>query len=225
MSYDAVLFDNDGVLVDPPASETLTDGTRAAFAELGVDEPDTEHVRAVRTSATVDGLREVCDTHGFEHETFWEARDRNNERAQLAEFRDGDRGVYSDVSALDSLPQDLGVVSSNHHTLVEYILENYGLASHFETYYGRPKTVESIRLKKPNPHYLERALADLDADPDAALYVGDSESDIVAADRAGMDSVFLRRPDWKTVELSVTPTYETTDLHGVVTVARERPNP
>ena len=42
MSYDAVLFDNDGVLVDPPALETLTDGTRAAFAELCVDEPDTE---------------------------------------------------------------------------------------------------------------------------------------------------------------------------------------
>ena len=53
-------------------------------------------------------------------------------------------------------------------------------------------TVESLERKKPNTHYVERALSDLDAD--AALYVGDSESDVVAADRAGLDSAFVRRP-------------------------------
>jgi phosphoglycolate phosphatase len=72
-------------------------------------------------------------------------------------------------------------------------------------------------VKKPNPHYLKRALADLEAE--SALYVGDSESDVIAANRAGMDSVFVRRQHCCDVELTVHPTYDVNDLHDVATIA------
>lgn len=49
--------------------------------------------------------------------------------------------------------------------------------------------------------------------------MGDSESDVVAANRAGMDSVFVRRSHCEDVDLSVTPDYEATDLREVSTIA------
>ncbi len=68
-------------------------------------------------------------------------------------------------------------------------------------------------MKKPDPHFLERALADLEAD--SALYVGDSEHDVIAAHRAGIDSAFVRRRHCRDDELSVTPTYDIETLSAL----------
>jgi phosphoglycolate phosphatase-like HAD superfamily hydrolase len=64
---------------------------------------------------------------------------------------------------------------------------------------------------------VEQALSDLDAD--SALFVGDNESDIRAAENAGIDSAFIRRPHRSDWELNVWPTWdidELDDLHEIV---------
>jgi len=215
--YDAVLFDNDGVLVAPPARETQTAAIRDAFAELGVRRADEEHVSALRHGVTVDRLEEVARAYDLDPAELWAARERHDERSQLDAFRAGERRLYDDVSALDDVVGPRGVVSNNHHTTIEFVLEFFGLDSAFDTYYGREKTVESLRLKKPNTHYLDRAVADLDAG--SALYVGDSANDIVAAHRAGMDSVFVRREHNGDVDHETAPTFEVASLHELVDVA------
>ncbi|SDR28648.1 HAD family hydrolase [Natronobacterium texcoconense] len=212
-SYDAVLFDNDGILVEPPPVDTQTEATRTAFGEVGVDEPDPEHVAAVVDGVPVDRLNEICAAYDLERERFWAAREYYDEQSQLTEFRDGTRRSYSDTGVVDDLEVPCGVVSNNHHSTLEFVLEYFDLEESFDTYYGREKTIESLELKKPNTHYLERALTDLEVD--SALYVGDSESDVVAAQRAGLESVFVRRSHCQDVDLEVTPTYEVEDLHGV----------
>jgi phosphoglycolate phosphatase-like HAD superfamily hydrolase len=108
-------------------------------------------------------------------------------------------------------------VSNNHHSTIAFVLDFFDLRSLFETYYGREKTIESLRVKKPNPHYIERALADLDSE--SALYVGDSESDVIAAHDAGIDSAFVRRPHSRTVDLSTDPTYEVQSLYELPELA------
>jgi len=215
--YDAVLFDNDGVLVAPPARETQAAAIRDAFAELGVTRIDDEHVSALRHGVTVDRLEEIARAYDLDAAELWAARERHDEQSQFDAFRAGDRGLYDDVSALDNVVGRRGVVSNNHHTTVEFILDFFGLDGAFDTYYGREKTVESLRLKKPNTHYLDRALADLDAD--SALYVGDSASDIVAAHRAGMDPVFVRREHNDDVDHETPPAFEVESLHEVVDIA------
>lgn len=203
--YDAVLFDNDGVLVKPPERDLLRESALSAFDEFDVD-PDQVHLDAVTHSATPDGYRQVCDAYGFDPDAFWKARDGAASRMQLREIRAGRTTTYDDIDALSSFERPLGLVSSNQQATVEFMLDYFDLGRHFETYYGRPPTVDGIRRKKPNPHYVELALADLDVE--GALFVGDSESDVVAANNAGLDSAFIRRPHRTDYDLSVDPTYE-----------------
>ncbi len=108
-------------------------------------------------------------------------------------------------------------MSNNHHSTLEFLLDHFDLHHRFETYYGREMTIESLSRKKPNTYYIDRAMADLGAE--TALYVGDSESDVVAADRAGLDSVFVRRDHRDGVELGVEPTFEVDSLHAVCEIA------
>jgi Predicted phosphatases len=117
------------------------------------------------------------------------------------------------VAALDRLDVPLGVVSNNQHATIEFLLAHHGLTQ-FETSYGRQPTLAGAAKRKPEPDYIRQALADLGTDE--ALYVGDSEKDIVAAHRAGIDSAFLRREHVADVELSVEPTFEVPDLRTLV---------
>lgn len=215
MNYDTVVFDSDGVLVEPPAPETKLGAIRDAFQEVGVADVDHQQLHAIGDGVTPDRLQEICSVCDCEPTLFWDAFERHDERSQLQAFRDGTRTCYDDVGAISELSQRCGVVSNNHHTTIEFVLEFFGLQSAFDTYYGRPRTIESLSLKKPNPHYLERALSELDAEKDASLYVGDSETDVVAANRAGVDSVFLRRPHRQDAVLTAAPTYEISGLNEI----------
>jgi phosphoglycolate phosphatase len=214
--YDAVLFDNDGVLVEPPAPETQGEAIRAAFEHVGVADPAPEHVDALRHGVTADRLDRVSSVYDLDPATLWAAREEFDERSQFDAFRDGERTTYADVDALAAVPGPRGVVSNNHHSTVTFVLDFFDLGSRFDTHHGRPMTVESLARKKPNSHYLDRALTDLTAE--MALYVGDSASDVVAAERAGMDSVFVRREHCPAVPDDVTPTHVVDGLDELPTI-------
>ena len=62
---------------------------------------------------------------------------------------------------LDDVDARLGLVSNNQHHTVGYALDRFRLGDAFETAYGHHHTVEGLRRRKPDPHYLDRALSDL----------------------------------------------------------------
>lgn len=214
MSYEAVVFDHDGVLVTPTDRATLRAATEAAFLTCGVGDPDPDHVESMITDVTVPGLEAVCDAYGLDPEAFWRARDREASATQREAVRAGEKTLYDDVDAIADLGVPLGVVSSNQHATVEFVLEHGGLSDRFSTCYGRQPVVESIRRKKPEPYYIERALGDLDADD--ALYVGDRAHDIEAAHNAGIDGALLRRPHVGDGAVEPTPDHELDGLVNLV---------
>lgn len=209
--YEALLFDNDGVLTVPTDRGLMREAVRTAFANVGVKQPRAEHVDDLLAGVDPDWLAETCAGYGVDPADFWYERDRAAFLAQREATRAGEKPTYDDVAALDRLDGPLGVVSSNQHLTVEFLLDHHGLADAFDTHYGREPTLESLRLKKPEPHYLERALADLDVEG-PALYVGDSAGDVVAAERAGLDSAFVRRTHSMDTDLPVEPTHEIESL-------------
>jgi len=210
--YDAIIFDNDGVLVTPNTPPLLEPAVHAAFADVGVADPPDDQVQDLLRGVDPDWVREVCETHGVDPAQFWRRRDARFCQAQRAAIRAGRKGGYDDLAALDSLTADtgLGIVSSNQHATIEYILDTFDLRTQFDTWYGREPTLESLERRKPEPYYLEQALADLGTEN--ALFVGDSESDVLAAENVGIDSAFVRRSHSADVNLPVEPTLEITSL-------------
>ncbi|WP_336344436.1 HAD family hydrolase [Halalkalicoccus ordinarius] len=216
MSYDTVVFDNDGVLVGRTSFDVLRKATQETFAQFDVTDPDADHIDDMTVGATPERIDAVCNAYDLDPEAFWRACDRTSSLAQQEEARAGRKTPYDDVDTLADLDAAKGIVSSNQQETVDFLLNHFDVYDPFATAYGREATIESLDLRKPNPHYLERALSDLDAD--SALFVGDNESDIRAAENAGIDSAFIRRPHRRNWDLNVWPTWEIDaldDLHAI----------
>jgi phosphoglycolate phosphatase-like HAD superfamily hydrolase len=266
MSYDAIVFDNDGVLTHLTDAELLRTAAEAAFAEFDAD-PTAECVASV-LHGDLERVRRVCEFHDIDHGAFWTRREAHASAVQRAALESGDKPLYEDVAALYALagrevpagfdvhcaslvsadggsdtvaagaaadsaaelaaaelaaveplskPVEMAIVSNNQHATVEHIVDVFDLADLFVSAYGKEPTIDGLARMKPDPHYIERALDDLEAD--RVLYVGDSNVDILAADRAGVDSAFVRRPHRVGYELVAQPTYELDSLYDLTALA------
>ena len=216
MSYDTVVFDNDGVLVGRTSFDVLREATQDTFEQFGVTDPDPDHVENMTVGTTPRQVDVVCDEYGFDRETFWRTLDRTSSLAQQEEARAGRKTPYGDIDTLADLDTAMGIVSSNQQQTVDFLLDHFDYTSMFGAAYGREATVKSLDRRKPNSYYIDQALSDLDAD--SALFVGDNESDVRAAENAGIDSAFIRRPHRRNWDLNVWPTWEIEsldDLHSI----------
>ncbi|MFC6723870.1 HAD family hydrolase [Halobium palmae] len=127
---------------------------------------------------------------------------------------DGPYG-FDDVSALRDLSgtYDLGVVSNNRHATVEFVADWAGFDDAVSVLRGRSPTIEGYERQKPDPHYLLETLDELAVDdPGRSLYVGDRETDLAAAENAGMDGAYLRRSHNRDATLTRDPAYEIESL-------------
>jgi HAD superfamily hydrolase (TIGR01549 family) len=216
MSYEAILFDNDGVLVEPIGRSVLRRATWEAFDALGVPDPDPDDVDRLSLGVTPDLLSDVCASYDLDPARFWRTRDYHSSHAQRAELRAGRATLYDDFDAVREIDAPRGIVSSNQQDTVEFMHDFFATRDLFATAYGRDTTIRSLARKKPDPYYLNRALSDLDVD--AALFVGDSESDVLAAQAAGLDAAFVRRPHREAYDLPTDPTYELDGLADLLDV-------
>ncbi|MCD2198647.1 MULTISPECIES: HAD family hydrolase [unclassified Halobacterium] len=216
MTYDTVVFDNDGVLVGRTRYDVLQAATEDTFEQFGVTDPDPDDIEEMTIGATPKTVSDVCSRYGLKPAEFWPTRDQTAAEAQYEEVREGRKTLYDDLDTLHDLDVSMGIVSSNQQATVDFVLDHFGVDDLFGAAYGREPTIESLNRRKPNSHYIDRALADLDAD--SALFVGDNESDVRAAENAGIDSAFIRRPHRRDWELNVWPTWEIDgldDLHDI----------
>ena len=214
MTYEAVVVDTDGVLTVPTETSVRREAVRAAFAEFGV-EPTTEGIDGV-VHGCFTRVRRVCDLHDVDHAEFWSRHEAYAAAAQREALERGIKTRYDDSEALRDIDAPLAVVSNDQQATVEHVVDAIGLDDLFEVTYGREPTVEGFRRTKPSAHYVERALSELGVE--SALYVGDSNVDVLAADRAGIDSAFVRRPHRADYALAADPTYELTSLRDLPAV-------
>jgi phosphoglycolate phosphatase-like HAD superfamily hydrolase len=219
--YEAVVFDNDGVLVGGTRGEDMRRAARQAFEAHGIEDPEETHVAAVAYGVSLADLRWLVDAHNVDAEGFWETRDRYASAFQLASIRDGEKQPYDDVGVLRELDVPMAVVSSNQEITLRFLLEHHGLAEAFVGIYGREPTLVDVARKKPEPHFVSRALEDLQhahdeqLDPGDVVMVGDNDSDVQAAHAAGIDAAFIRREHRVDHDLRSDPEHELDDLHDL----------
>jgi len=163
----ARVYDLDGTLVrlavDWPAAERAIE---AVVRDAGlVDDP---------SGSDVWTLYDVARAHGVGDEV----------EATLAEFeRDGAENAHRLPAAddLSELSMPVGVCSLNCEAACHIALETHDLDGVVDVVVGR----DTVERRKPHPEPLLAAVRGLDADPADTLFVGDSESDEICADRAG----------------------------------------
>lgn len=211
MRYDALIFDNDGVLTTPTRREALHRAMYTAFGSVGATSPTEEHVETL-VQPDIPSLRSIAAEYGVKAPDLWRARERAAIDAQLGELRAGRKRLYDDVATLEDLAVPQAIVSNNQHETIGNILDHFGLDA-FDPWFGREPTLQGIERKKPTPYYLERALETLDAD--RPLYVGDSRVDVAAADACGIDCAFVRRDHRIDYELPAAPTHEIAALDAL----------
>jgi HAD superfamily hydrolase (TIGR01549 family) len=200
-----VLFDMDGVVLegrgaDPVVHERALDD---ALAERGLTVSERRRA-ALSGYEYTEAFAEACRAVGVDPEGFYAERERHSARRIAERVRAGVRGLYPDVDALAGLAERyrLGLVSNNYHTAVEAVVDHHALEV-FTVVRGREPGLEGFRRRKPEPYYLLETMERLGAD--RGLYVGDRETDMVAAERAGLEGVFVAREHNADVELEVEP--------------------
>ena len=190
MPYDAVVFDYDGVLMEPTPLDVLQDAARSAFQQAGVS-PSTDEVRDLSIGVDHDWFHDTCERYGLDPASFWHARDTAASDRQIDLVERGEKRLYDDHATIRDIALPQAIVSTNQQRTLDHHLAFHDLDDLFTAVYGREPHPDSLWKKKPSPHYLELAMDDVDAD--AALFVGDSTSDVEAAHNAGIDSAYIHR--------------------------------
>jgi len=164
--FDAVVYDLDGTLARLVVDwDDAAEDVREVFEAVGVD-PGTADLWGLLDAADETGLRDGVEATLADHEC---AGARRSERLALA-----------DDAAERTGP--LGICSLNCERACRIALERHGLGDRIDAVVGR----DSVPTRKPDPEPLEATLDGLGVDADRAVFVGDSERDAVAADRAGV---------------------------------------
>lgn len=165
-AYEAVVFDLDGTLVRLVVD---WDGVAAAVAEAlaagGVD-ADGHDLWGMLDLADETGRRD-------EVEAIIAANEREGARRSVR------LPAADDLAALD---RPAAVCSLNAEAAARTALATHDLADRVGAVVGR----DSVPARKPDPAPLLAAIDALGADPDRALFVGDSARDAEAAERAGV---------------------------------------
>lgn len=216
--YDALLFDMDGVLLVGAGTDpgVYRMAAHDALREVDVDPrtvpgQHTDTLGAVRYSPE---MAAACEALGVDRDRWWRARERHASRRTNTRVRAGARSRYPDAEALTDIARDrrLGLVSNNRLSTTAFVSE-FCFPGVFDAVVGREPTVTDYRRRKPEPDLIERGLTAMNER--TGLYVGDRETDVIAAERAGLDSAFLVRPHNDASDLDAEPTYVIESLYDL----------
>ena len=165
---DAVVYDLDGTLLELAVDwDRVAADVAATYAEHALI-PPTEDLWKLLDAATEYGIGADVEEAIAAHEREGAAESR---LLALGErLRSGD----------DARPA--AVCSRNCEAACRIALETHGLADDVGAVIGR----DSVETHKPDPEPLLAAIDAIDADPDRTVFVGDSASDGVTAERAGV---------------------------------------
>ncbi len=205
MSYDSVIFDKDGVLLD-----SLSGGYKYAdrirveeLQKRGID-TDEEEARTIVQARHRSELESFMEEKGLSWKDIQEIEKRIAS-VKNRKIIEGEIELFPGIeSLLESIDAPKSVVSNAPWRNTCFTMFYFRIGKYFER-------VESpslddlkgyLRMKKPNPLMVERVIGSMDADN--ALMVGDSQDDIEVAHNAGIDSCLVHRRS----EFEAEPTHE-----------------
>jgi HAD superfamily hydrolase (TIGR01509 family) len=182
--YDAILFDNDGVLVD--TEPLFLQATQESLATVDVDlRAEDYHEISMRRGGTVFDL---ATAKGISDATILELRARRAVRYSEL-IAEGVRVLDGVVETLEALVgvQRTAIVTSSDRKHFEEIHTQTGLVRYFEFVLTEGDYIHH----KPHPEPYQKAAARMGVEPVRCLVIEDTERGLVSATEAGMECVVI----------------------------------
>ena len=185
----SIIFDLDGTLIDsvPAIRKTLNNiFSSEAGGELAIDEVKTlvgfgakwmiaEVIKRKNIATSPNKFDELMARY---YEEYLQVSD------QFTEVYDGVVDVLND---LKKLKIKMGVCTNKPGTTTLAVLESLQLSKFFDAIV----TEDDVEHRKPDPRHLFHTIKAIDSDPLDTVFVGDSETDMETARRAGVKSIFV----------------------------------
>ncbi|ANC91938.1 haloacid dehalogenase [Azospirillum humicireducens] len=179
------LFDCDGTLVD--SQFAIIDAMTQAWAEHGLGEPDPMEVRRMVGLSLVEAVSLLLPAHDAEvhvavAESYKRAFSSARSRGEVDEplFP----GIVDTLAALEKAGVLLGVATGKSRRGLDAVLKGHGLTGRFVTL-----QTADVGPGKPNPHMVQRALAETGVEEAGTVVIGDTTYDIQMARNARVRSV------------------------------------
>jgi len=182
--YDAIFFDNDGILVD--TEPLFFQATREILATVGVDlSVDLYHDWTMRRGRTVF---ELVSEKGISDEEILEMRRVRGARYN-ALIREGVRVLDGVQDTMDALrgARPKAIVTSSSRDHFDEIHVQTGLVAHFDFVLADG----DYARHKPHPDPYLAAAERMGVDPARCLAIEDTERGVVSATDAGMQCVAI----------------------------------
>jgi pyrophosphatase PpaX len=196
----ALLFDLDGTLADSIA--LLLASFHHTFDSHAAPRPaDAEWIAGIGTPL-ITQMRQFAPDENEAQEMIltYRAFQKVHHDEMLREFE----GVGETLALLKARHHPTALVTSKSNDLAHRALEWLHLTRHIDVIVG----MDSTERHKPDPAPVHHALTALGAEPDGALFLGDSPHDIAAGNAAGVTSVAaLWGPFSRTVLAEARPDY------------------
>lgn len=208
MSYEAVIFDLDGTLLESTSDhlEWMYTAVEESLEELDheLEAAELSHSELVAL-AGIDGyevFEEKCRELGVDDQKLWFYISHYRAKGKL-ELLEEDllelkTGARETLEFLREKGISLAVVSNAPDPTVDDVIRFFELDSLLEFFLGI-KDLDDLMDRKPRPRHIEIALDELKADK--VLYVGDSAVDVEAAENIGADSAILGENEESTFEI------------------------
>jgi len=182
--YQAILFDLDGTLIDTSGDVLAAFNTLMRRYEL----PEREWDDVVGLIAK--GSRALVELGTRDQSLTIPAEQLQKElialrQKHLVEHSKPFPGIPNLLNRLNQMQIKWGVVSNNHHNIIEKIMAHFKLKPGCQCVVGS----DDVPHMKPAPDALFKGCSIININTDQCLYVGDFSTDIEAANAADMDSV------------------------------------
>ncbi len=180
---DTVIFDLDGTLLN--TLDDLTDSVNFALGEMGCPLHTADEVRMMVGNSVIY-LIEKALPEGTDKETFdktlaiFEKHYQTNMRNKTAPYS----GVMSMLEKVKAEGYKMAVVSNKPDVFTKQLVDEL-FGEYISTAIGRSDAMP----RKPAPDTVWYALELLDSKKENAVYVGDSEVDVLTAKNSGMPCV------------------------------------
>lgn len=193
----AVLFDFDGTLADTLPVCFLA--FEAVFREFDDREVTSGEIKAMFGPSETGIIRENLKNNNHEKaiELYYEIyRDQHDNMVKKNE------AIHTLLRQLKTSGYKLGIVTGKARRSLDLSLDSLELNNIFDVIV----TGDDVELPKPDPEGINKALEELGLSNKEAIFLGDSDADILAGKQASVYTIGVHwLPNFQTIEFSIQP--------------------